>query len=67
MTIDALNQVDDVSFVEQEFGKVCAILPSGAGNQSHAFCHECPVRKPVSFTIAFAEVAAAISFVYTKT
>jgi hypothetical protein len=29
--------MDHVSLVEQEFCKICAILTSGASNQSHSF------------------------------
>src|SRR5215831_4989641 len=35
--------MDNVSFIEQEFCKVSAILTSGSGDQSYAFRHACSV------------------------
>src|SRR5207245_1102786 len=34
-----LNTVNDVTLVEQEFRKICTILPSSSRNQRNTFCH----------------------------
>src|SRR5262249_21328782 len=35
--------MDNISFIKQEFCKICAILTSGSGDQSYSFRHGCSV------------------------
>jgi|SRR5262249_7531513 len=48
--------VNDVSFIEQEFGKISTVLASSASNQCHALCHGRPVPQPARST-SFASAA----------
>src|SRR5262249_48358049 len=44
-----LQAMNDIALVEQEFGKVRAILPGDSGNQCNPLCHELhPVPLPWS-------------------